>query len=299
MTSATRSRPHPARRLPLAVLGFLVGACLGYPQRLPGPLVLPEDAEASAGAERAPGGSLVTLHRDSDPVWVRRPGARDDYALAFHSKRERVAIGSLVRTGAGGRAELLWSPDASSVLLFDECRVTLGDPLRDEATMVFHSLTRALVTTTPEDRFELPGGALLRGDPTAPTGPILLDAIGPEILRVVNQAKQPLQLRYRDRTLELVPGDSIDLPRVAADQGGTAPRAPEPEGLRLDVAGMAVVSTGRLEARGGALEAVEPARVSAGGVEVRLAPGESVAFSDLSQVPRASPADASGSRDPK
>lgn len=293
------SRPLPARSsspaLPAVALGLLLGGCLGYPQRLPGPLVLPEGAETSAGAVREPGGSLVTVHRDSDPVWVRRPGARDDYAMAFHTKRERVATGSLVRTGAGGRAELLWSPDASSVLLFDECRVTLGDPLRDEPTVVFHSLTRALVTTTPEDRFELPGGAVLRGDPTAPSGPILVDTIGPQFLRVVNQAKQPLQLRYRDRTLELVPGDSIDLPRVATDEGGTAPVTPEPEGQRFESAGTSVVSTGRLEARGGLLEAVEPARATAGGVAVRLSPGETVAFSGLAKVPPAPPADASGS----
>jgi hypothetical protein len=292
----TRASRAPAVRLLAVAAGACLAACLGYPQRVPGPLLLPEDAPPAQVGE--PGGSLVTVHRDSDPVWVRLPGARDDYALPFHAKRERVPTGSLVRTGAGGRAEVLWSPKAS-LLLFDECRITVGDPLRDEPTIVFHSLTHALLTITPEDRIELPGGAQLRGDPGVPCGPILLEAVGPELMRIVNQAKQSLQVRYREATLDLVPGDSIDLPRLGPAHGGTTPTLAAAAGEPLVQGdGPAVLSTGRLEVRGGGLVALEPARVASRGVAVRLAPGESVAFSGLSQVPPAPPADSSGVPDP-
>src|SRR5206468_1725093 len=104
-----------------ALVAFGLGACLeAYPQRLPGPLVLPAESPPAASTSAAVAvKQAVTVQRESDPVWVRRPLERGDSELPFYQKRERVPVGTLVRTGAGGRAELLWSPDATALSLFD------------------------------------------------------------------------------------------------------------------------------------------------------------------------------------
>jgi hypothetical protein len=228
--------------------------------------------------------AAVTVQRASDPVWTRRPGERGEVAIPFFEKRARVPVGTLVRTGAGGRAELLWSPDASSLSLFEEGRVTLGDPEREEPMLAFHSLTRALLVLTPEDRVELLGGALLSGDPLDTTGPILLERAPGSILRVTNQSKRPATIAYRDERLELGPGESIDLP-VLGD--GSAPRTGSAPQL-LQGPGFTVALEGRVERqddeRGVALMALGPARASALGVEVRLAEGATARFSALPSV---------------
>jgi hypothetical protein len=264
--------------------------CFRYPQRWPGPLPLAEEP-VEAVVTGSPPPRAATVQRDSDPVWVRRPGARDDFALPFYDKREHLEVGALVRTGAGGRAELLWTPDATSLVLFDEGRVTLGDPERDEPLVRMHSVTRAILTVTPEDRIELPGGARLRGDPAQPTGPIVLEATRDQAVRVTNQSKSLMEIRYRDASLELAPGESIDLPRLAT---GTAPREPGPEPVVYPVGSFFVSGTGRIE-RGeepGAFRALEPSHLTALGVAVALESGQTARFSGLSQVAPAPPADA-------
>ena len=73
----------PAHRaLVQALPALALAACIGTdPQRVPGPLVLPlASADEPPVAERA-GSLAVTVQRDSDPVWVRRPGERGDYGL--------------------------------------------------------------------------------------------------------------------------------------------------------------------------------------------------------------------------
>ncbi len=276
---------------------LLFAACIQtYPQRLPGPLFVPADAgPGTAPPAAAQGGPTVTVQRDSDPVWVRFPGERGERALQFHAKRERVPLGTLVRTGAGGRAEILWSPDATSLALFDETRATLGDPSRDEPLVSFHAVARALLVLTPEDRIEILGGARLAGDALETTGPILLEEIPGGLLRVCNQSKRLVSLAYRDERLELGPGESLDLPVLA---GGAAPAGATPEPQRFEVAGIPVALQGRVERRdqgmGVSLTALEPARVQALGVEVRLPPDGTARFSGLSQVPGARPADPNG-----
>jgi len=287
-----RTRPGAAA---LAGLGLLTAAgCISYPQRAPGPLYLPEGgAEGLPEVGAATDTLRVIVQRDSDPVWVRRPGARADYVLPFWDKRERLAAGSMVRTGAGGRAEILWAEDASSVVLFDEARVSVGDPTRDQPLVQFHSVTHAILVLTPEDEVELPGGARLRGDPSETTGSILIEDPSPELLRVVNQAKRTVAIRFRDELLELTPGDSIDLPRVAS---GSGPR-PRSELTRLEVAGIALEHDGGVEelaeAGAAAVRALEPTRVLALGVRARLETGERARFSGLTQVPPGSPSDRS------
>jgi len=266
-------------------------------QRVPGPLWIPDGgARAQAVPAPAPGpaGSNVLVQRDSDMVWVRRPGERADYALPYYHKRERLVPGSMVRTGAGGRAELLWPPGPTSVLLFDEGRVTLGDPERDEPRVRCHALTHALFVLTPQDEIELPGGARLKGDPQEVTGPVFLEHASEEILRLTNQSKRQLAIRYREAGLELAPGKSIDLP-LLPQGSGPVPSQTEPE--RFDLGGFPCVSRGRLErssAAAGRLQALEDAEVGAQGVWIRLPAQMGVRFSGLSQVAPAPAVDSSG-----
>jgi hypothetical protein len=280
---------NPARpiRAGLAAAPLALGllACVNaYPQRVPPPLFLPEGAEVPEQPVPT-SGTGVTVQRDSDPVWVRRPGERGDQALPFYNKRERVPLGTLVRTGAGGRAEVLWAPDATSLALFDECRVSLGDPARDEPTLRVHSVTRALLVLTPEDRIELMGGAQLAGDPAMLTGTMLLERAPGSILRVTNQSKLLVTIAFRTERLELGPGESIDLP-VLSD--GTEPWPEEDEPQRLELPGLSVAIHGRVEREdledGIRLTATEAARVRAFGVEARLEPGQTARFLGLSQV---------------
>ena len=287
------SAPRASSAFVLTVT-LALGACINaYPPRRRGRPVTaapPPGAPPRAAAD-AP---TVTVQRNSDPVWVRRPGSRGDRALAFHKKRERVPVGSLVRTGAGGRAELLWSPDASTVALFDDSRVTLGDPGRDEPLVTFHAVARALLILTPEDRVELVGGARLAGDALETTGPIELERVVGSLLRVTNQSKLRVAIDCRDLRLELGPGESLDLPLLA---GGSAPAEDGPEPQRFDVLGIPVAFHGRVErsddGTGVRLTALEPARIQALGVEVRLPESGSARFSGLSQVPGAPRADPS------
>lgn len=271
------------------VLALASGACIPYPQRAPGPLVLPEGTPGPA-QPIAPLDATITVQRHSDPVFVRRPGARDDYAMAYYEKRERVAPGSMVRTGAGGRAEVLFSPDASAVVLFEECRVTLGDPERDEPLLAFHSVTRALLTLTGEDRIELIGGAQLRGDPKRVTGPILLESERGRILRVTNQSKVDATIELRDLVLPLASGSAIDLPLLAT---GTAPEPERAEPARLALPdGRGARLHGEVERRDEAwFLALQPAAIEALGLTVTLAAGERARFSGLSAQSAVPPAD--------
>lgn len=277
-----------------ALLPLFAGAgaaCIPYPQRVPGPLVPPEGSPPTGAAPR--GDASITVQRYSDPVFVRHPGARDDYPLRFYAKRERLVPGSMVRTGAGGRAEVLYSPDASSVVLFEEARVTLGDPERDEPLLAFHSLTRALLTLTAEDRIELVGGAELRGAPTGVTGPILLEAGRGRILRITNQSKTDATVEMRDRLLALAPGETLDLPLLSTGTGPTPPEA-EPETLEL-AAGLLALFQGEIEREEGAvppwLTARRATAIRSLGLTVTLAGGERVRFSGLSEELPPAPAD--------
>jgi hypothetical protein len=264
----------------------LCGCFSAYPQRVPGPLVLPVESADVPPAGASSGNQAVTVQRDSDPVWVRRPGDRGDYGLPFYKKRERIPVGTLVRTGAGGRAELLWSPDATSLAMFDECRVTLGDTSRDDPVLRFHSVSRALLVLTPEDRVELVGGAYLEGDSLTTTGPILLERVPGTILRVTNQSKLLSRVRYRTANLELGPGESIDLPILPS---GAQPREEETESQTLLWRDLAVSFRGRVERReeegGVSVTALEPALVTGAGIEARLAEQETIRFTGLSVQP--------------
>jgi len=272
------------------LLALASGACIPYPQRVPGPLV-PPAGTPSVARPQGPLDANITVQRHSDPVFVRRPGARDDFPMTFYEKRERVSAGTMIRTGAGGRAEILYTPDASTVLLFEEGRVTLGDPERDEPLVAFHSVTRALLTLTGEDRVELVGGASLRGDPRQVTGPILLESSRLDILRVTNQSKLDITIELRDLVLPLASGSTIDLPLLAT---GTAPEPARAEPARIELsAGRVAWLHGEVEPGPGTtwFEARRPSAIEALGLTVTLAAGERVRFFGLSEQSAASPAD--------
>jgi hypothetical protein len=250
-----------------------------------------ERAAPGAGGE-ARTLAAITLQRDSDPVWIQRPGMRGESALPFYAKRARVEPGSRVRTGAGGRAELLWSPDATSLLLFDACWVALGDADRGEPVVAFLDVARALVVLTPEDRVLLDGGALLSGDPLAITGPVRIERQRDRSQRVTNQSKRVATLVFRDERLELGPGEALDLPPLAGapwdEEGRAAAELHAADGFAARVIGPAerepAESGVRLRARG-------PTRVEALGVVVRLGASDSAWFSALPEVRPVAPAD--------
>jgi len=267
----------------------VAAACQSNTQRLAGPLPLPEEPEYEhTDRVRAP---RAVLHRHSDPVWLRPPGAPDDFPLPFYRKRERVAVGAGVRTGYGGRAELLWLDDASSMTLFDECHVVLGDPEIDEPLVRFLEVSRALLTLTPEDRIGLPGGAILRGDPIEPSGPFHLERWAPEYLRLTNQSKRPALISFREADLELAPGDSLEFPWLE----DSSPRVTDPALLHLTAEGIEFDFLGKVErsneAGGVVVRALSPSQVSSLGVEVGLGAGEEAVFSHLTREPERPSAD--------
>jgi hypothetical protein len=261
-----------------ACLSLGLAACSNI-QLVPGPLDLPPPHEVETQPTDGPQTIVV---RHASPVWIYRPGATAGYPLPFYRKRERVTSGSAVRVGWGGRAELVWPGDATSIVMFEETRVDLGDPSRDQALVVFNEVTRAQLILTPEDRIILVGGAELRGDPVQPSGPFLLDRIGLDLLRVTNQSKFRGRLLYRDAVLELAPGDSIDVPVLSI---GSAPYEVDPGLTRVASGGIELEVLGNVDPSPGTnavhLKALGLSEVSAQGIQIRLARDEEAVFASL------------------
>jgi hypothetical protein len=276
------ARARPGRTCLAALVCVPLGlAAACSTQRWVAPLDPPR---RGAFPEAAPEPSFqqAVVVRQSDPVVVRRAGASDGFALAFWRRRERLEPGGTVWVGAGGRAEILWPGDASSVKLFEGGAVVIGDPTRDEPLVRFEDLVDAVLVLTPEDRVVLPGGAELRGDSVQPSGPFFLTRVGEGLVRVTNQAKRSALLSYRDERLELAPSSAVDVPVLAA---GTRPRSEDPGRVRLTLAGIElhvlgeVAPIGPEDAPGRAhLQAGTASEIEALGVRVRLAPGEEALF---------------------
>ena len=174
---------------------------------------------------------------------------------------------------AGGRCELLWPEDASSVLLFDEGVCDLGEPSRDEPMVTFRKVTRSRLLLTPEDRVALMGGAVLWGDPEDKSGPFLVERARDDILRVTNQSKRACTVAFRDEELVLSPGESMELPLLEA---GGAPIVRDPTEARLAAGGREVRVTGEVLPTANGLEALSDATVQDLGVTIDLRAGESV-----------------------
>ncbi len=243
--------------------------------------------------EGPPGTLETVVIRHADPVQVSPGGGLGSYPLTFYRKRERLDSGSWVICGAGGRAELFWPGDASSVVLFDEGVVEIGEPLRDEPLVHLRSVSHARLMLTPEDRVKLTGGAILRGDPVYPSGPFVVERLRNDILRVTNQSKRPSLVTYRDAKLDLGPGDAVDLPILAS---GSTPRLEFESPQRFEAQGFGVEIEGDVELveEIGAqskihLQASGPTRLRANGTVVRLETGEEAVFLGLDRRSRPQP----------
>lgn len=272
--------------LRLSLVACAALAACRSPQAIPGPMFY-EDAATEAARGGVPGTLEAQVVRHSDPVYVRRPGSDSGFPLAFYRKKERMRSGGSILVGEGGRAELLWTGDETSVVLFDHAVVFLGEPSRDEPIVTLRSLTQARLVLMPKDRMVLMGGAVLRGDSEETTGPFVVDRIRTEFLRLTNQSKLGARVEFREENIDLGPGDSIDLPILAE---GTAPLPVDPFRTRVGAGGMELVVTGEVGAEpmpgaGVRVRAGEPTVVSGLGVRVTLDPGEEAVFGPLEERP--------------
>lgn len=269
------------RLVRVAVLVGLAAACQTH--RWPPPMGGVEvpttglDALANAG-----GPQEVSVFRNADPVQVRRSGANSAFPLQFFNKSERVRSGGMVLTGLGGRAEVLWPVVGTSILLYDECAVSIGEPNRGEPTASFPILTRARLHINPADRIELLGGAILRCQSDGVTGPFVLERIQDEILRIRNQTKSPATVAYREEVLSLSPGQLVDLPLLGDD---SSPFAADPDLVAFSGGGIEVRVKGQLdraEAPGALrIDSRGPARIQGQGVTIDLGSGETALFTRL------------------
>lgn len=296
------NRPSTGKAFPSLLCSCLTagltvwGAACSNVQLVSESLDLPPDAGAIDPTVEGPETIVV---RHAGPVWVFRPGANAGYILPYYRKRERVVSASDIRVGWGGRAELIWPGDATSVVLFEEARITLGDPSRDEPLIAFKNLTRVQLILTPEDRIVLIGGAELRGDPVQPSGPFLLERTGIDLLRATNQSKFRARLLYRDAVLELAPGDSIDLPLLSM---GTAPYELDPGVVQLSTGGRELEVLGTVESVPGtnavSVKALALSEVSAQGVQILMERDETAVFSSLQGNPVAASVDVDATEQP-
>lgn len=290
---ASRCPAHPALRAPrrrtawVVLLGLLaLSSCRFSTQRWPGPMRAEVNPlPPGARFDYAPGPEPVLVYRHADPVSVARAGDVAGFPMSFHRKVERLTAGSWMAVGAGGRAEVLWPRDATSVRIYDRCYAVVGEPSRDEPTLVFQEVTRARLHLTPEDRIELLGGAILRGDASEESGPFFLERIGEELLRVRNQSKKVMFVDYRRRELAVAPGSLVDLPLLPGGVGGTAPEVLPAGVMEFERDGIALSTRGEVDTSSHhdawVLRAERDAVVEALGLSVTLLAGERVLMGGL------------------
>ena len=155
----------------------------------------------------------------ADPVQLKPAGEHAAFPLRYFDKRRRTNAGSWVFVSAGGKAELLWPDNGTTVVLFDLCTGIVGSPSSGEPNFILRDVQRAEFMLSDGDQIELMGGALL----TADSGPWLVERRSFDILRVKNQSKEPGEVAYREANFVISPGHAVDLPL------GTTGGAPSPE----------------------------------------------------------------------
>ena len=269
-----------ARAAALLLCG-LVLSC-STTQRLPGPLNPLPPGSVSPRLPDA-NSTRAIVRRQSDAVRIQRPGTPDAYDLSHANPTDEVAAGSVVLTQGPGRAELLWLGSVASVTMFGPSSLRIGDLTRGEPRVALLAVDRVRVTLAPGDRFELPGGAILRGDPEFETGPFLVSNSGVGVVQVANQSPRAATLEVGPLVHELFGGAVVDVP--AGGRLG-APNPPPPTQLDRIQAGsleLAVSGEVRWTEEGGRvhLEALTPAEIHGMGLVIRLAPGESAAVGPL------------------
>jgi hypothetical protein len=243
-------------------------------QRYPAPMNPRADLPPGSAELYPAGPEVVLVVRTADPVQVRRAGENQGHPLRFHDKRERVQAGSFVHTGSGGRAELLWA-NGTTVKLSGDCTAVVGSTSRGDPTLYLLDVEGASIVPRVPERFELAGGAEL----TAQAGPVVLERVAADVLRVRNSSREALEVAFRDARLTIDPGELVDLPLLvagarpierAAEQGVSGP-------------GFAVAAWGEArlaaQADGVAVDARGPGEVEALGVRVRVSAGDRAWFS--------------------
>jgi hypothetical protein len=270
---------------PLAA-GLLLALSLhscGIPQRVPEAMPFPEER---IGGEEEWGATAAVVMRHSDGVRVQPPGAVAGYPLTHYQTKARLGAGGWIYTTGCGRAEFFWPGRASSLIVSGTSAVRLGDPDRDEALLALREVTHARLVLIPEDRIELPGGAILYGDPERASGPLLLERVASELLRLRNESRSLCRIAYLSASLEVAPGEEIDLPLPSA---GSVPADPDSSARLVSTGIVDFRVTGRVEWREVEgqirITALEESEIEAVGVSVRLAAGEELVLSP----PRAMP----------
>ena len=252
-----------------AASATLLSSCAGftrwpwsYTQRWPGPMKA-ETSPLPPGDRGvfAEGPEDVLVQRHADPVQVRPAGLLSSYPLRFYAKSKSLRAGSSIYTGAGGRAEVLF-PEGSSVMLFGTGVGIIGSKSRGEPMFLFQQLDRAHVTTATKETIQLVGGAELR----LQGGPVLLESLRADLLRVLNQSKTSVQVAYRDALIALDPGEKVDLPVVGSEG---LPKPADSAWKVMEGTLFPVRTRGALETGGGSDPVVSPGAASTGG----LSPG--------------------------
>lgn len=271
--------------LPCAALLLVSTSCTVYgrwpfwsTQRDPGPMTnAVEPLPAGAQTLYPEGPEEVLVIRHADPVKVRPAERTAGFPLSFYEKTTRVHAGSSVTVAPGGRVEVLWN-DGSSILMSDRGFGLVGSPSRGESMFSVFDVTTAWIDLQGEEQIDLVGGARL----SAASGPIVLERVRSDIVRVKNQSKESCRVSYREDVIELDPGQAVDLPILSA--GGSPTRSATSAEVALgpgfEVRTSGSVQTGT-DATGVRVQAVGEHEIQGMGVRVRLHRGEEIEFQGL------------------
>jgi hypothetical protein len=158
-----------------------------------------------------PGVEEVLVLRYGDPVQVRPAGATASYPLPFHDKEVQLKAGSLVLCSPGGKVEILWA-GGTSIVFSGRTTGLVGSPSRGEPTFAFVELESAILDLRYGDQVRLLGGALI----SAEVGPLALERLNSNIMRIENQSKAYARIMFREADVHLGPGEEIHLPLLSA-----------------------------------------------------------------------------------
>ncbi|MCY2961449.1 MAG: hypothetical protein NTY35_14905 [Planctomycetota bacterium] len=247
-------------------------------QQHPGPMTEAEEPLPPGAQLLYPEGpEEVLVIRHADPVKVRPAGRTGGFPLSFYEKNTRVHSGSSVSVAPGGRVEILWS-DGTSILMSDRGFGLVGSPSRGESLFTFLDVASAWIDLAGEEQIDLVGGARL----SASSGPIVLERVRADIVRVKNQSKTSSRIAFREDVIELDPGQAVDLPLLSA--GGRPTRSATSAQL-VTGPGFTVRSSGAVETDADAarvrVQAVGEHEIQGLGQRLRLERGEEADFRGL------------------
>lgn len=249
-------------------------------QEHPGPMVDAVDPlPPGAHLQYPEGPEEVLVVRHADPVKVRHAGRTGGFPLTFYEKTVRMHAGSSVSVAPGGRVEVLWN-EGTSILMSDRGFGLIGSPSRGESLFTIFDVTTAWIDLAEEEQIDLMGGARL----SASSGPIALERVRPDVVRVKNQSKTTARVSFREDVIELDPGQGVDLPLLSA--GGEPTRSATSSEL-VQGPGFGVRATGAVESDADAtrvrVQAVGEHEIQGLGQRVRLQRGEEVDFRGLGE----------------